>query len=104
MPARRVRALVLLCLSVTFGSKYLPAQTGFTNNASRSSGVDQTTHRFHPAVSPESIALEAGGEPVKESATIGPTAAQQINSLLRDKQTRTAAQKKISSKLIYTTR
>jgi hypothetical protein len=39
-----------------------------------------------------------------EAAAIGLSAARQMNSLLEDKQTRTAAQKKISSKLIYTSR
>ena len=74
------------------------------NRRTQTSGVDIRTHKFRPANSPDMIAVDATGAVLKGEAAIGQSAARQINALLRDKQARTPAQKKISSKLIYTAR
>jgi|SRR5882672_6946669 len=105
MPARRVGALTLVFLSVLFGTSVVLGQIADRSNFSaRNRGIDITTHKFHPVVSPDLIAVDAAGMSVKGDVTISPFAAQQIDFLLRDKQARTATQKKISSKLLYTVR
>src|SRR5260221_3223110 len=105
MSARRVGALTLVFLSVLFGASVILGQIADRPNSSvRNRGIDVTTHKFRPVVSPDLIAVDASGMSVKGDATISPFAVQQIDALLRDKQARTEAQRKISSKLIYTAR
>ena len=99
MQARRVGALALIFLSVLIESSIVLAQ-----RPARGRGTDAITHRFRPAISPDLINLDASGAIVQSEAAIGPSAAQQIHALLLDKQTRTPAQNKISSKLLYTAR
>ncbi len=105
MQARRAAVFTLVFLSVLFESFQMLAQVARRPTRSlRDSGADVRTHKFRPVISPDLITLDASGAVVKSEAAIGQSAAQQINALLRDKQARTAAQKKISSKLIYTAR
>src|SRR5256885_6713452 len=66
--------------------------------------VDERTHVFHPVVSPDALALNASGQVIRSSGAMSASAAQQINALVADKAARTPAQRKISSKLIYTAR
>jgi Subtilase family len=70
----------------------------------QNSGVDVRTHMFRPAISPDLSAAAAPVGTTKGTAAMSAAAAGQMNALLQDKQARTAAQRKISSKLIYTTR
>jgi hypothetical protein len=105
MQARREVVLTLVFMGVLFESCQVCAQVAHGPNRSRqNSGVDAKTRKFRPVISPDLIALDASGTVVKSEAAIGESAARQINALLRDKQARTPAQKKISSKLIYTAR
>src|SRR5258708_26909940 len=105
MPARRAAELMLVFLCFSLGAPKARAQIARRpDDSANRRGVDVTTHKFRPAVSPDLIILDASGMPLQGDAAIGPVAAQQIAALLRDKETRTAPQKKISSQLIYTTR
>lgn len=92
------RSLMLAFLSFTFGSS-AQITTG-PNYSARNRGVDMTTHKFRPVASPvaspDMITLDAAGMSVKGDAVISPSATEQIDALLRDKQARTAAQRKIS--------
>src|SRR6266403_748964 len=104
MEARRAVVFTLVLLSVLFESLHIVAQVAPQPNPSgQKRGVDIKTHKFRPVVSPDLIAVDRSGAAKSESA-IGLSAARQINALLEDQQTRTATQKKISSKLIYTSR
>lgn len=97
LPNIRILSVVALALFlVVTGSQDSHAQSA------QSRGVDLTTHKFQPKVSPSRIA--PSGEPATSQSGIGASAAQQINALLVDKAARTPAQKKISSRLIYTSR
>ena len=63
-------------------------------------GAVPKTHRFQPAT-PRPVAqagVQSGGKELSAAAV------EQISALERDKQSRTAAQKKISSRLLYTAR
>ena len=105
MKACRTAAITLVWLSVLFESLTASAQVKPRPNRTRAiSGMDVTTHKFRPVISPDLITLDASGAERKSAAAISPSAAQQMNSLFIDKQARTAAQKKISSRLIYTAR
>ena len=92
-------ALVLLSLSVSlqFRAQVVDGQ----NHVGQNQGVDVKTHKFTPRV-PAGAAGQAAAD--HGAGAMSTTAAQQINALLLDKQSRTAAQRKISSKLIYTAR
>jgi uncharacterized repeat protein (TIGR01451 family) len=88
-------AATLLALAVVYPGQVLaqPAQ-----------GVDVTTHKFRPAVplaEPQPGSAVAG---TNDGFSIHPAAVAQINALLQDKESRTPAQRKISSQLIYTAR
>src|SRR5882672_2230312 len=105
MQARRAALLTLLFVGLLSESFSVLAQVStMPNRSGQDSGVDVRTHKFRPRISPDLAALDASGAAVKNEAAIVQSAAQQINALLREKQSRTAAQKKISSKLIYTAR
>jgi hypothetical protein len=105
MQARRVALLTLVFVGVLFESFPALAQVvPMPNRSGQDSGVDVRTHKFRPRISPDLAAVDASGAAVKSATAIGPSAARQMASLLQDKQSRTAAQKKISSKLIYTAR
>ena len=105
MQARRAALLTLVFVGVLFECFPVLAQIApMPNLSGQDSGVDVRAHKFRPRISPDLAALDASGAAVKSEAGIGPSAARQMTSLLRDKQSRTAAQKKISSKLIYTAR
>ncbi len=105
MQALRAAVVTIVSLGVVFLSFQVFAQAvGRPNRSRRSRGIDATTRKFRPVISPDLIVLDASGAVVKSEATIEQSAAQQINALLRDKRARTPAQKKISSKLIYTAR
>ena len=99
MQARRLATLALISLSVLIESSTVLAQ-----HAVRSRGTDAITHRFRPVVSPDLVRLDSSGAIVQSDAAIAVSATQQINALLLDKQVRTPAQRKISSKLLYTAR
>ena len=102
MQARRAALRTLVLVGVLFESFPVLAQLApMPNRSGQDSGVDVRTHKFRPRISPD---LPASGAMLRGEAAIGPSAARQMTSLLRDKQSRTAAQKKISSKLIYTAR
>jgi hypothetical protein len=105
MQARRAALLTLVFVGVLFESFPVLAQVApMPNRSRRDSGVDIRTHKFRPVISPDVTAVDASGAILMSAAAIGPSAARQMASLLQDKQSRTAAQKKISSKLIYTAR
>jgi hypothetical protein len=105
MQARRAALLTLVFVGVLFESFPVLAQIApMPNLSGQDSGVDVRTHKFRPRISPDLAALDASGAALKGEAAIGQSAAQQINALLREKKARTAAEKKISSKLIYTAR
>src|SRR5713226_4324951 len=105
MQARRAALLTLVFVGVLFESFHALAQVKRRPYRSgQNRGVDARTQKFRPVISPDLIGVDASGALVKNEAAIGQSAARQINALLQDKQSRTAAQKKISSKLIYTAR
>src|ERR1043166_123676 len=105
MQARRAALLTLVFVGVLFESFPVLAQVApMPNRSRRDSGVDIRTHKFRPVISPDVTAVDASGAILMSAAAIGPSAARQMASLLQDKQSRTATQKKISSKLIYTAR
>jgi hypothetical protein len=64
MPARRVGAPLLVVLGVLLGSFTLLAQARRPISSPRNRGTDVTTHKFHPVVSPDSIAFNASGMPM----------------------------------------
>jgi len=105
MQARRAALHTLVFVGVLFESFPALAQVApMPNRSGQDSGVDVRTHKFRQRISPDLAAVDASGAAVKSATAIGPSAARQVASLLQDKQSRTAAQKKISSKLIYTAR
>src|SRR6266436_5809672 len=105
METRRAALLTLVFVGVLFESFPALAQVvPMPNRSGQDSGVDVRTHKFRQRISPDLAAVDASGAAVKSATAIGPSAARQVASLLQDKQSRTAAQKKISSKLIYTAR
>jgi hypothetical protein len=105
MEVRRAALLTLVFVGVLFESFPGLAQVAaMPNRSGQDSGVDVRIHKFRPRISPDLAAVDASGAAMKSAAAIGPSAARQMTSLLQDKQSRTAAQKKISSKLIYTAR
>ncbi len=70
--------------------------------AAPGSAVDVTAHTFHPKVSPASVVPP--GVPATTASGMSAGAAQQIDALIQDKRSRTPAQNKISSQLLYTSR
>ena len=103
MQARKTALLTIVFVGVLFESFPALAQVvPMPNRSGQDSGVDVRTHKFRPRISPDLAAVDASDAAVKSAAAIGPSAARQMTSLLQDKRSRTAAQKKISSKLIYT--
>ena len=71
--------------------------------APQGTGADVHFHKFMPAVPPEQSALPVTSQ-IQAPAGISAVAAQQIASLEQDKATRTPAQKKLDSNLLYTVR
>ena len=89
-------------LTLLLGFSQAQGQVAPLNVPKHVAGLDVRTHKFRPGISPDRAAEDASGTAMESEAAIALTAARQMNALLQDKQTRTAAQKKISSKLIYT--
>jgi hypothetical protein len=88
-------SFILLALFVSILSSPVAAQTA--------KPTDLEFHKFQPKVAPEQAyagALTQGTSP----SGIGPMAAQQILSLQQEKASRTAAQQKIDSNVLYTIR
>jgi len=92
-PFGRATAL-LLTLLVLFVSSVLVGQTATT--------TDLKIHKFQPKVAPERAA--AGAPAATTPDGIGPVAAQQMRSLQQEKESRTPAQQKIDSNVLYTIR
>ena len=104
MRASRAVALRISILCLVLELFHAGAQVPPPNTFKKPPGVDVRTHKFRPGISPDRVTTNAVGAETHSEVAIDVTAAGQINALLRDKRTRTAAQKKISSKLIYTSR
>jgi hypothetical protein len=73
-----------------------------TAQSGQDTGTDLQFHKFQPRVSPDRAVVASGDQ--SSIAGIGVTAAQQMLSLQQDKAMRNAAQRKIDSNIIYTTR
>ena len=67
-------------------------------------GTDVQLHKFRPNVSPELAAHQANADQTIDANGISRFAAAQMRALEQEKETRTAAQQKIDSNLLYTER
>lgn len=86
---------------------FLAGVAGFfaeTASGQNPAGVDVRTHKFQPKVAHDLTSRQVSENSANGSSAMSPAAARQINALIQDKQTRTPAQRKLSSKLIYTAR
>ena len=104
MHARKAAVCRVAILSLLFQCFQALGQLASLNASRQSPGVDLKTHKFRPVISPDRATVDTSGTITEGEALIRHSAARQIDALLQDKQTRTAAQKKISSKLLYTVR
>ncbi len=88
-------ATILVSVSVLMAGNLLAGQTA--------SPTDIQFHKFQPAVSPEEATSGAPSQGTLSNG-IGVTAAQQMMALQREKNSRTPAQQKIDSNVLYTIR
>ena len=84
---------ILLTLTVMLLSSFLAAQTPRP--------TDLEFHKFQPRVAPDRA---VAGVPATSPRGIGPVAAQQMQALQQEKASRTPAQQKIDSNILYTIR
>src|SRR6266550_5200377 len=94
MRARRAVVFRISILCLVFELFHARAQVSPPNTFKKPPGVDVRTHKFRPGISPDRVTTNAAGAETHSEVAIDVTAARQINALLQDKRTRTAAQKK----------
>ncbi|MGH9704819.1 MAG: hypothetical protein ACRD4K_15700, partial [Candidatus Acidiferrales bacterium] len=92
-----VAALIFSALVLTIPAASLRAQ------APQGTGTDVHFHKFMPAVPPEQSAPRATAQ-MPSSTGLSAFAAQQVLALEQDKDSRTPAQQKMDSNLLYTVR
>ncbi|MBZ5520637.1 MAG: S8 family serine peptidase [Acidobacteriia bacterium] len=91
-----ILATILLALFVVTASISAKGQTA------KDYGTDLQFHKFQPKIAPDqAVVADSAQSSIKG---IGVTAAQQMQALQQDKATRTPAQRKIDSNIIYTMR
>jgi len=88
----RLPGTIILALFMMTAAVSLPAQ---------GTGADLKFHKFQPKVPPEQAAPAAQGQ-VPGPAGMSAGAAQQIQALEQEKESRTPAQQKIDSNVLYT--
>jgi hypothetical protein len=101
-PIRRSRSCYLatklvLALSIVAATLTLSAQVG------QDISTDLHFHKFHPKMAPDRAAPAAKSQ-VQDASGITPAAAQQMQALEEEKNSRTPAQRRIDSNVLYTTR
>lgn len=96
MRSVRLSKFTLISLLILTLSASMSAQI-----TKRDSGTDLNTHKFQPQGMSRQVQAAPG---TAKPTTISPGALQQMSLLLQDKKERTAAQAKISSRLLYTAR
>ncbi len=94
----RLTTATVVLLLVGMSPMFLSSQAGADDN-----GTGLKVHRFQPPVSARAAGVSSARE-YANSGELSESAVQQINALLQDKQSRTATQRKISSRLLYTAR
>lgn len=90
------RTILLLLLLATFA-------VSVSGQSAKDTATDSQFHKFQPKVSPERAALATAGQSAGNDGLSSLTV-QQIVALEQDKGSRTAAQKKIDSNVLYTVR
>src|SRR5260370_36201190 len=96
LDSNRPVAITIFALSLMAASVSLRAEVG------QDTGTDLKFHKFQPKVPPEKAPSVAAQIPGPNGMSLG--AAQQIQALQQEKDSRTPAQRKIDSNVLYTLR